>query len=204
MTPEMGSHERAAHTGSDKCFLIGDGPDHVTIDGNTVEGVNIGSGFYLNGKPKATELTIITTGFRSVSTGCCWGNAVGRESVGRLRGERSLRGEHRSVMHYSVRGQQCPLPYLNSLIIGTHSPEVQGVRLARDHDGEPLSRACDRAVGGAGAVGEEVQGSAVNAITDAITVYPLDILHLLGHHGVLPMTSTFLNNGPYLMSTLPV
>jgi len=129
--------KRAAHTGSDKCFLIGDGPDHVTIDGNTVEGVNIGSGFYLNGKPKATELTIINNRIPKCKYGCCGGMRWARKRGTPSWRAVSTRGTPKCNALQCEGGNSAPLPYLNSLIIGRIAPEVQGVRLARDHDGEP-------------------------------------------------------------------
>lgn len=65
------------HTGSDKVFLINDGPDSTTIENNKVSGANVGSGFYLNGKPKATKLDIIGNVLPKCKYGLIWGNNVG-------------------------------------------------------------------------------------------------------------------------------
>jgi hypothetical protein len=42
-----------AYGGSDKVFLVSDGPIDVTIDGNTITGKNIGSILYFSGSPKS-------------------------------------------------------------------------------------------------------------------------------------------------------
>jgi hypothetical protein len=46
----------SAFWGSDKVFQIGDGPEDVTIDGNTVTGANLGSILYFTGGAKSLRL----------------------------------------------------------------------------------------------------------------------------------------------------
>jgi hypothetical protein len=52
-----------AYGGSDKVIIVSDGPEDVTIDGNTISGQHLGSILYFSGAPKCLRMAFTNNSY---------------------------------------------------------------------------------------------------------------------------------------------